>query len=98
MESQVGAEKYYGFSKKEVELWRKGVEKKREELFRKHWKNRRNIPNLISLNDARDFEFIVDWCDESDELINRSKERRRLDKLIDLGVDVNLPREQQPVV
>lgn len=98
MELQVSTEKYYGFSKDEVELWRSGVEKKREKLFRKHWKNRRSVPNLVSLDDARDFEFIVDWCDESDELISRNKERRRLDKLIDLGVDVNLPREQQPVV
>ena len=78
--------------------WRKGVEQKREALFRRHWKNRRHIPGLVSLGAARDFEFIIEWCDESGDVLNRDQERRRLDKLIAIGVDVNLPREQQPIV
>ncbi len=86
------------FSQEDVLKWRSGVVKKREKLFRKHWKNRRIIPNLISLESARDFEFVLDWYDESDEVIQRDKERRRLDKLIALGVDVNLPKEKQPLV
>lgn len=91
-------DKGYGFKPQEVETWRKEVIAAREKMFRKHWKNRRQIPNLISLEAARDFEFIVEWYDESDEVIDRAKERRRLDRLIDIGVDVNLPREEQPVV
>ncbi len=88
----------YGFAREDVDRWRSGVVQKREKLFRKHWKNRRVIPNLISLEAARDFEFVLDWYDESDEVILRDKERRRLDKLIALGVDVNLPKEKQPLV
>ncbi len=89
---------YLGFAQEEVLKWRSGVVQKREKLFRKHWKNRRVIPNLISLEAARDFEFVLDWYDESDEVILRDRERRRLDKLIALGVDVNLPKEKQPLV
>ena len=85
-------------SAEEVVVWRKAVIDCRTRLFRKHWKNRRQIPGLISRSRARDFEFVVEWCDESDEVISREQERRRLDKLKALGVDVNLPREQQPVV
>jgi hypothetical protein len=87
-----------GFSESEINQWREGVVKIREKMFRKHWKNRRQIPDLVSRTDARNFEFIVEWYDESPDFINRNQERRRLDKLIAIGVDVNLPREQQPVV
>ena len=87
-----------GFTREDVLRWRNGVVQKRQVLFRKHWKNRRVIPNLISLEAARDFEFVLDWYDESDEVIVRDRERRRLDKLMALGVDVNLPKEKQPLV
>lgn len=82
----------------EAKAWRQAVVDRRIKLFRKHWKNRRQAPDLISLGEARDFEFVVEWYDESDDVINRNQERRRLDKLIAIGVDVNLPREQQPAV
>jgi hypothetical protein len=81
-----------------AKTWRQAVIDRRVKLFRKHWKNRRQTPDLISRGEARDFEFVVEWYDESDDVISRSQERRRLDKLIAIGVDVNLPREQQPAV
>ncbi len=81
-----------------AKAWRQAVVDRRIKLFRKHWKNRRQMPDLISRGEARDFEFVVEWYDESDDVINRNQERRRLDKLIAIGVDVNLPREQQPAV
>lgn len=98
MESDSMGAGCFGFAQEDVVKWRSGVVQKRDKLFRKHWKNRRVIPNLISLEAARDFEFVLDWCDESDEVILRERERRRLDKLIALGVDVNLPKEEQPLV
>lgn len=87
-----------GVKAAEEQIWRQAVIQQRIKLFRKHWKNRRQTPNLISRGQARDFEFVVEWYDESDDVINRDQERRRLDKLIAIGVDVNLPREQQPAV
>lgn len=85
-------------SEKDASNWRQAVIERREELFRKHWKNRRQVPDLISRGQARDFEFVVEWYDESDDVISRDQERRRMDKLIALGINVNLPREKQPLV
>ncbi len=91
-------QKVEGISARQAERWRREVEEKREELFRRNWKNRRNIPILKSKGEAEMFQFIIEWCDEYDELVDRNLERRRLDKLMELGLDVNAPREDQPLV
>lgn len=87
-----------GFSESRVEQWRADVARKRVELFRRNWKNGRPVLRLQSRDEAAAFQFILEWCDESTDVVTREQERNRLDKLIALGVDVNLPREMQPRV
>lgn len=88
----------YGFSAERVAQWRADIARRREELFRRNWKNGRSLLRLQSRDEAAAFQFILEWCDESTDVVGRDQERNRLDKLIALGVDVNLPREQQPRV
>ena len=89
---------FWCFSDEEVEMWHKDAQMQRDQLFRRRWQNPRNIPDLVSLEAARDFEFVVDWYHESGELMDRLRDIRYYDKLIELGLDVNKPRELQPSV
>ncbi len=68
---------------------RKGVAKRREELFRKKWKNERPLPPLRSLHQEKTFKFVIEWYEEFDEVVGRERERNRLDRLIEQGEDVN---------
>lgn len=86
------------FSAKDAEMWQKDVAMRRDQMFRRRWQNPRNIPDLVSLQEARDFEFVVDWYHESGELMDRLRDIRYYDKLIKLGLDVNKPRELQPAI
>lgn len=95
-EEQEFASEY--FSAEEVEMWKKDVQMRRDQLFRRRWQNQRNIPHLVSLEAARDFEFVVDWYHESGELMDRLRDIRYYDKCIELGLDVNKPREMQPAI
>lgn len=74
---------------------RKAVFKRREELFRKNWKNRRPILPLRSLHQEKSFNFVVEWYEEFDEVVGRERERNRLDKLIEKGLDVNAPENKK---
>jgi hypothetical protein len=74
---------------------RKAVFKRREELFRKNWKNRRPVLPLRSLHQEKSFKFVVEWYEEFDEVVGRERERNRLDKLIEKGLDVNAPENKK---
>ncbi len=82
------------FPENKLAEWREGVRKRREELFRSNWKNRRNAPLPRSRQQERSFQFVVEWYEEFDEVVNRERERNRLDKLISQGLDVNDPKNQ----
>jgi hypothetical protein len=83
-----------GVSKKEAEQWRDAVARERDMLFRQNWKNRRQSVSLRSRSQEESFRFIVEWCEEAPELVEREMERSRLDRLLDLGLDVNTPENQ----
>ena len=82
------------FSESKLLEWRAGVQKRREELFRRNWKNRRPAPQLKSRQQEKNFQFVVEWYEEFDEVVARERERNRLDKLISKGLDVNDPKNQ----
>lgn len=73
----------------QVERWREAIAEKRKKLFRQNWKNRRNIPALISKVDADTLQFLLEWIDEYKEVVGREQERNLFDRLIALGLDVN---------
>ncbi len=77
------------FSEVDIKELRKSVTKRREELFRKNWKNRRPLVPLRSLHQEQSFKFVVEWYEEFDEVVGRERERARLDRLIARGEDVN---------
>ena len=83
------------FSDALVAEWKKGVQKRREELFRRNWKNRRPVLPLKSRQQEKTFEFVVQWYEEFDEVVGRERERHRLDRLIEQGLDVNAPENQR---
>ena len=79
---------------KEEKQWQELVAKRRHELFRTDWKNPRKVIQLQSLVDAETIDFAIDWRDESGELVERIQEKVRLNRMIEQGLDVNMPREQ----
>lgn len=87
-----------GSTVEEVLVWQSEVAQRRTQIFRRRWQNPRNVPDLVSLEATRDFELVVDWYHESGELMDRQRDIRYYDKLIELGLDVNKPRELQPAV
>ncbi len=82
------------FSESKVAEWREGVRKRREELFRRNWKNRRVHPKQRSRQDERGFQFILEWYEESGEVVARERERNRLDRLLEQGLNVNDPESE----
>ncbi|MDR0361386.1 MAG: hypothetical protein LBJ46_01665 [Planctomycetota bacterium] len=83
------------FSEQLVSEWRSKVRKRREQLFRKNWKNRRPMIPLKSRQQEKTFEFVVQWYEEFEEVVGRERERNRLDRLIEQGLDVNAPENQK---
>jgi hypothetical protein len=69
------------FSEHELEKWREGVSKRRAELFRRNWKNSRPTQALKSRRQEMNFKFVIEWCEEFEEVIGRERERNRLDHL-----------------
>ncbi len=82
------------FPESKIAEWKEGVQKRREELFRRNWKNRRPSPAIRSRQQEKSFEFVLEWYEEFDEVVARERERNRLDKLISKGLDVNDPKNQ----
>jgi len=82
------------FPENKLAEWRAGVLKRREELFRRNWKNRRPSPAQKSRQQEKSFQFVVEWYEEFDEVVARERERNRLDKLIAKGLDVNDPNNR----
>ncbi|MDR1744372.1 MAG: hypothetical protein LBS30_01305 [Planctomycetota bacterium] len=82
------------FPESKIAEWKAGVRKRREELFRRNWKNRRPNPSLRSRQQEKNFEFVLEWYEEFDEVVARERERNRLDKLISKGLDVNDPKNR----
>lgn len=74
--------------------WHQQVQKRREELFKRNWKNRRPALPLKSRHQEKMFQFVVEWYEEFDEVVGRERERNRLDRLIEMGLDVNAPENQ----
>ncbi len=83
------------FSESTIAAWKAGVLKRREELFRRNWKNRRANPLQRSRQDEKGFQFVLEWYEEFDEVIARDRERNRLDKLLSQGLDVNDPKNRE---
>lgn len=83
------------FSESKVAEWKAGVLKRREELFRRNWKNRRANPQPRSRQEELGFQFVIDWYEESGEVDARKRERSRLDKLLAKGLDVNDPKNRE---
>ena len=83
------------FSESKLAEWREGVLKRRSELFRRNWKNRRANPQQRSRQDEKGFQFVLEWYEEFDEVVARERERNRLDKLLAQGLDVNDPKNRE---
>lgn len=83
------------FTEAYMEELKKNVARRREELFRKNWKNRRPVVPLRSLQQEKSFKFVVEWYEEFDEVVGRERERVRLDRLIAQGEDVNAPHNKK---
>jgi hypothetical protein len=81
------------FSEPELERWRAGVRQRREELFRRNWKNIRPAPPLKSRRQEMSFQFVIEWCEEFEEVIGRERERNRLDRLSSRAKDNRLAEE-----
>ena len=79
--SAVGDKAMSEFSGLELEKWREGVRKRREEMFRRNWKNHRPASILKSRSQEMNFKFVIEWCEEFEEVIGRERERNRLDRL-----------------
>ncbi len=82
------------FSESTLAEWKEGVRKRREELFRRNWKNRRVHPRQRSRQDEQGFQFVLEWYEEFDEVVARERERNRLDKLLAQGLNVNDPKNR----
>ncbi|MDR3210567.1 MAG: hypothetical protein LBU79_01470 [Planctomycetota bacterium] len=80
------------FSKSYVESMRRGIEKRRQELFPKDWRNAHALMPLKSRQQEKSFQFVVEWYEEFDEVVGRERERSRLDRLIEKGEEVNKPK------
>ena len=74
--------------------WREGVKQRREELFRRKWKNSRPTPLLRSRQQDRNFQFVVEWYEEFDEIVAREREKNRLDKLNSKNCEFDNPPEK----
>ena len=78
-----------------IREWRAGVLKRREELFRRNWKNKRPVLQQRSRRQELAFKFLLEWYEDFDEVVAREREKSRLDKLIFEGQDVNSPENQK---
>lgn len=85
-----------GFSTELVKKWRQQVAEQREWMFRRNWKNVRQMLALRSKEQEEDFQFVVGWYEEFSEVVGRERERGRLDRIKALGLDVNSPNEKLP--
>ncbi len=82
-----------GFSKEEVSKWRRQVMEQRDLLFRRNWKNMRQVLALRSREEEAAFQYVLEWYEEFGDVVGRQKQRERFDKLIAMGLDVNAPNE-----
>ena len=81
------------FAPQEVKRWRAMVSVEREALFRRNWKNRKQVVPLSSREYEMSFQSLVEWCEEFNDVVGRKREKSRMDKLIALGLDVNAPHD-----
>ncbi len=51
------------------------VRARREELFRSGWRNPRELLPLISRQEDNAFRFLIEWCEEFEEVIGRQRQR-----------------------
>lgn len=84
------------FSPEQIAEWYRRVDQRREELFKKSWKNQRPDVALRSRAQESSFQFVLEWYEEFDEVVGRVRERARLDKLLEQGLDVNAPENKKP--
>ena len=57
------------------EKTRESVRKRRDELFKRGWKNKKQILPLVSRADDADFRLVVGWCIEFEEVMSKQRER-----------------------
>jgi hypothetical protein len=51
------------------------VKIRRDEIFRSGWKNTRQLSPLVSRAEDSKFHFLVEWCEEFDNVISHHRER-----------------------
>lgn len=83
------------FSTEQIAEWRRRVQARREELFKKSWKNQRPESSMRSRAQEQAFQFVLEWYEEFPEVVGRTQERARLDRLLAQGLDVNAPENRK---
>ncbi len=54
---------------------RAAVRSRRDELFRSDWRNPRELLPLLSRTEDNAFQFLIEWCEEFDEVIGKKRDR-----------------------
>jgi hypothetical protein len=54
---------------------REDIRRRRDELFRSGWKNQRKLMPLVSREEDNAFRFLVEWCEEFDDVLFHHRER-----------------------
>ena len=83
------------FTKEQVAEWRRQVKVRRQELFKKGWKNERPNVALRSRSQEQSFQFVLEWYEEFDEVVGRTRERARLDRILEKTREANVPANPQ---
>ena len=65
----------FGWSPEQVRQWKDAVRKRRSELFRSGWRNRRKMTKLLSREDEDDFVLLIEWCEEYRSVVTKYRER-----------------------
>jgi hypothetical protein len=64
-----------GADKTEIMDISQAVKIRRDEIFRSGWKNTRHLSPLVSRAEDSKFHFLVEWCEEFDNVISHHRER-----------------------
>jgi hypothetical protein len=54
---------------------REAVRQRRDELFRSDWRNPKEITPLLSRAEDNSFQFLIEWCEEYEEVMSKQRER-----------------------
>ena len=73
------------YTAEQIENWRRRVGERREELFKKSWKNQRVAAPQPTREQERSIQIIVEWVEDFDDVVGRAQERAKLDTLLGRG-------------